>query len=528
MPKGTIPSPRGRARPEWIRPLLPVLALAGLFALSCQQDNLLKPGSVETNVLTAYYISTAEFAQNPIALDGKALEEEWGGPLDPQRAFTMIRMTAEQGSGYPGEEMYVSAKAVYTDTDLYFLFKWEDRTEDKMKDASWYVGPSVPDSGCYVGQSWDGSLLTHNDCTASGGVWQAVRCFSPLVDPDNWTHDSTYDEDRLYVAFEIEPTGDGRDSFDNVGCQVACHQGQNPQFGRPGYGRLDVWEWLAARTNPPRDIYIKTENPDFPLHGIPGYLDDCSAEPSKGLTADPGSPTYYPNKVDGTDVPMMVYRCRDDPPCNKPSTVFYNVFGERMKVNNGVPIYYVWRDKISDINLVRPFNECDIINEAVLPLGQEARVWQAPNPATGHVDAVSGYFYSYASGSRADVRGKGIWAEDPPGSGNGFWTVEIARPLNTGDPVNDVIISFQQGGAPPADMAFAIGVANNSKTNHWGSVPQILRFGVPDGACCLGGGTCEVRSAADCARAGGTYQGNGAACSPNPCSQPAAAKGEGR
>jgi|GEM_PF-861530 len=39
----------------------------------------------------------------------------------------------------------------------------------------------------------------------------------------------------------------------------------------------------------------------------------------------------------------------------------------------------------------------------------------------------------------------------------------------------------------------------------------------PQGACCYSDGSCAVLSASGCAAAGGTYQGNGSGCSPNPC-----------
>lgn len=41
------------------------------------------------------------------------------------------------------------------------------------------------------------------------------------------------------------------------------------------------------------------------------------------------------------------------------------------------------------------------------------------------------------------------------------------------------------------------------------------------GACCLPGGTCVLTTSSDCSAQGGTYQGQGTTCSPNPCaSQP--------
>ncbi|MBD3402610.1 hypothetical protein GF420_06920 [candidate division GN15 bacterium] len=44
--------------------------------------------------------------------------------------------------------------------------------------------------------------------------------------------------------------------------------------------------------------------------------------------------------------------------------------------------------------------------------------------------------------------------------------------------------------------------------------------GDPVGACCNAAGGCEVLTEAECAAAGGTYQGDGTNCTPNPCPQP--------
>ncbi len=40
------------------------------------------------------------------------------------------------------------------------------------------------------------------------------------------------------------------------------------------------------------------------------------------------------------------------------------------------------------------------------------------------------------------------------------------------------------------------------------------------GACCFEDGTCSIETSAQCATDGGTYQGDGTTCSPNPCPQP--------
>lgn len=41
---------------------------------------------------------------------------------------------------------------------------------------------------------------------------------------------------------------------------------------------------------------------------------------------------------------------------------------------------------------------------------------------------------------------------------------------------------------------------------------------VPTGACCLTDGNCTTHTATECAAAGGAYQGDGTSCTPNPCS----------
>ncbi|MCZ6611148.1 MAG: hypothetical protein O6941_00820, partial [Planctomycetota bacterium] len=42
----------------------------------------------------------------------------------------------------------------------------------------------------------------------------------------------------------------------------------------------------------------------------------------------------------------------------------------------------------------------------------------------------------------------------------------------------------------------------------------------PIGACCFGDGSCSEETQADCISFGGTYEGDGISCSPNPCPQP--------
>ncbi len=425
----------GNLRAEKRLIMLMVPAVTAMILLAgCQEEDLLRPGDVETNVVVAVYMPPEDFEGNEIELDGVALEKEWGAPDDPTRPFTMIRASAEHGTGFPGDPKYVAVKAVYTDEHLFLLFQWTDPWADVHKDRLVYTGPDVPED--------------------HGGRWE------PLVDPENWSRDvlaagRRMNEDRLVLAFEMESAGDDRGAFSDHGCQIACHPGRNPQFGRPGYGRLDVWQWMSTRTNWHRNLFVETDHPMWPRFGIPGYLDDFVMEPVGGLTPDPGRAGWFRNWQEGTSVPKFVYRPSDDT-----CPTGYNHFGEECKVNNGLIFDYLWRERLDQI--VAGFGERDVTNHALA----EPRLWE-----TG--DHVSGYYFSYPDGSRADVRGKGQWDEREL-----TWTLEIGRSLNTGDRFNDVI--FQ--GSAGEEVVFTVCVMDNATERHWGSAPQILRFGPRPGA----------------------------------------------
>jgi hypothetical protein len=435
------PSLPGFGRAPFRGALVPLLLLLALSLLvpGCQKDDdkLLKPGSVADNVVTAVYIPPDLFHGNEVKMDGDAKDREWGGPLDSARPYTQVRLTSEDGAGEPGDPIYVSMKAVYTDTDIFLLLRWADTKADAMKDPLYYVGPDLTDS---------------------------TGCQNLLVAESSWSR--TYrnlpaqDEDRLTLAFEMEPTGDNLGTYREQGCLVACHPNQNPQFGRPGYGRLDVWEWLACRTNLARNKYTDFDNADFPVYGIPGYLDDLSADPDGGLVPDPGRPCWLPNTFPGSNRPRWIYRLKDDP-FSKPldPNNCFSAFGEKCRINNGLPNYYIWREDIERIP--DEFTRCDSMNAAVLPQGKDPRKWRPG-------DAVSAYFYTYPEGSRADLRGKGVYDDK-----TGLWTMEMARPLRTADAYNDL----QFTGEPGTEFVFTVAVADNSARRHWGSGPQVLRFG---------------------------------------------------
>lgn len=418
------------------------LFLAGLVVWGgCQKtDDILQPSPDAKTVLRAIYRSPAEFTRNPIVLDGQMVEQEWGGDAVE---FLNVRISDENGVGGNATPAYVSMKAVYTDRDLFLLVRWIDGRADEYKDGRLYVGPDLNIPGIY-------------------------GCRQELMDDAYWwTEYFGYvpDEDRLAIAFEIEPAGNAMGSYRQIGCQAACHLQETPAFGRLDYGRLDVWQWLAARTNPVRDLFDLNDNPENPLYGLPGYLDDLISDAYSGLVSDPGTPSYVPNFEPGRNVPLYVYRNRapDDPyafPRDPASCT--NVIGELCRANNGLGFDFLWRD-YPEIP-VRRFSECDTAFLAQ-PRDARPREWRPG-------DFVPGWIVTYPTGSRADVHGKGSWDRVQPTDPVGVWTLEIGRRLRTADQIHDVTFY------PDSSLTYAFTVAamDNSGRDQRGSEVQTLRF----------------------------------------------------
>lgn len=394
--------------------LLVVLALAHLPA--CQNtDDLLKPGDVDVDVLRAVYIPDSVFQTNPIELNGEALEQEWGGPLDLDLPFHQIRVSTEHGAGDAGEPTYVAAKCIYTDSDIYFLFRWSDPEADELSDPLIYVGPDFA-----VGDS----------------------CAAYLTSPLSWIRASDeFQEDQFVVQFAM------------------------PDVEGASLGRRDVWQWLACRTNVVRNIYSLDENPFFPIRGFPGYMEDALFDPEFGLFFDPGSPPWRRNFQGDTDRPTFVYRPGNDPFFEPPDgDECRNGFGGECQVNNGLAFYYLWRE--DGAAATDPFASCDTTNFFPRNLRDdgddgEPRAWR-------QFDAVTGYWYTYPEGSRADVRAKAQWVQ-------GVWTLETGRALRTGDTANDLVLDVVTGD----ETTFTVQVYDRSATVYRGSGPQRLLFGGP-------------------------------------------------
>ncbi len=421
---------------------LSLLAVAGIV-LGCSEENTSRPEDTPTNVITAYYQSREEFERGVIELNGERIDLEWGSEFTPERPYTQVRLSAEQGSGSPGATKYVSVKAIYTDTHLYLLMQWTDPLADAWKDVFTFAGPNFGDP---IIRCVDGVCDTTD----------RVAPQDSLLLPAWWRQSG--EDDKLALIFEMEGAiGDG-ETFADRGCKILCHPSGAMSFGNFDSGRLDVWEWLAGRTNPIRDIFNPNDDPDDPSQGTPGYMDDLHLNPMAGLAPDPGLPGFMKNFEDGAGVPLRPYRRINDP-LDDPQNpdICRNLFNANCVSNNGVPSAYLWREQATQFFPF--FSAGDVRFEGNFPA--DPRPWMPGDP-------VPGYVLTYPSGSREDVRAKGGHDEEM-----GVWTLEVARRLDTGDPQRDVTFLPESG----RDYVFTIAVFDADIRDHWGSEPQILRFG---------------------------------------------------
>jgi len=118
---------------------------------------------------------------------------------------TIIKTSVIEGSKAKAA-VDVSAKALYSGSDIWFRFEWADATETAAR-------------------VW----------TFDGAAWK-----------------SGGSEDRLALYWEINPI----DKFQTRGCAVLCHNPDTDTIDKwymitPGVDdRADNWHWKAARTNP--------------------------------------------------------------------------------------------------------------------------------------------------------------------------------------------------------------------------------------------------------------------------------------
>lgn len=135
----------------------------------------------------------------------KAIKVDKGPVIDgkPDKVWNKVRpIQIKLIEGVHPKEVTASVKALYTDTDLYLLFRWKDATESYNR------------------------------------VYE--------FDGSQWVKRKG-NEDRLGIIWDIN--GNIKD-FKAKGCAILCHEdGKYMKTNAPGE-RGDVWHWKSQRSNP--------------------------------------------------------------------------------------------------------------------------------------------------------------------------------------------------------------------------------------------------------------------------------------
>lgn len=240
-----------------------ILLLAFLLGLSVGGGWKLVGYAQEANVLAAKKVTKV-----PV-LDGK-VDALWN-------QAKAVKITVAGGANLPNGSTEVTLKAVYTDTDIFFLAQWRDKTQS------------------YQRSPWK---------KQGDGSWVKLR------DPDDKGGDSNkYYEDKFAMLWNINIAG-----FESAGCMVACHAGEaGKAFGNKytaNPGELgDIWHWKSVRTGPVGQIddqyldstrYDKEKAPEAGRKSDPrtagGYVDNISDDkktPKFGAKGNKPAPPYW-------------------------------------------------------------------------------------------------------------------------------------------------------------------------------------------------------------------------------------------
>ena len=235
--------------------LMALALVAGAFILIPSE-----PIQAHTLVVTANYVEMAP----------KGIDDPIWSKADAVQLLVEGREKSERANGT------VTARAIYTDTRLYFLFKWKDPTYSIIK------------------QSWE-------------------------FDGKTWLH-LEGNEDRIAVLFEITRI----DKFATRGCAVTCHSPADLprdkwKFAtRSAAEKGDLWHWKAARSAP----YNYADDAWLTLAGNP-----TGSYRETGRRKDTGSGGDVKNEaMDGTRPIYM------QDPNNKPSVKGSLLMEEAIKI----------------------------------------------------------------------------------------------------------------------------------------------------------------------------------------------------
>lgn len=302
--------------------------------------------------------------QEEVVLDGIADEAAWGEAIPAHVEVTRTTFIS------------VELRALYDDTNIYFYAKWEDPSKS------------------IIPQQWQ----------YTGGAW----------------YSAPHKEDRLAMLWNTDDAIVGFEQ-NKQGCSAACH---NDVFKTQSAEEMgDLWQWLAARTNP------SNRNPDV------GWMDDRSLG-SQGIEADDFTGSFiwqansiYAHDQNGSTVPFAA---------------------------NDTPKW--WEPPKTDAEFLFRGTEAEITPSDTFENGDVIPGYLLSRPATGK--------------DRADIEAKGKYDDTKK-----VWTLEWKRKLVTGF-ANDVAFDDLTN-----TYYFGLAIFDNQaggKNTHYRSDLVTLRFDLPD------------------------------------------------
>lgn len=384
-----------------------VLVLFG-FVVGC--DSEFSPVIEQDLAVTAQFV---EFSPEQLdaglvpLLDGFAGNLEWGAPDDPQRAYTYVVLTPENGFGDAGAARFVAMKAAYTAEwdpaaeiyrlgNLYLVFQWADPNASQFKDSLIYQGPNLALLAPRILNYYQNVVgLPPNQAEAAAVDSMKKLFFTPdpvtqepgegLPRPENWRQEGR--DDRLLVVF-----GDGSEKgaagteFSIQGMQVLRNGGQ---LGPLAEGRLDGWWWSASRSNPHHEVFNRNDpgGDVAPVQGFCGFAEDMFVDAMNPMTRDDGPELSIPNFDTSLDrsqrVPLRAWNPAADPNFNSPGQ------SACTQVNMGVSFPYLHRYTVVGATLEPNPVDPKIINR--VPINWETRqpapprLWTPGDFVTGHL-----------------------------------------------------------------------------------------------------------------------------------------------
>ncbi len=147
-----------------------------------------------------------------------------------------------------GDAANLEMRAVHDGTDIYILAEWDDVVFNLDRRRWLYNGPLDP---LKAGESADG-----------------------------WT--SQLNDDKIGLAFEVEPASSEFGPFATAGCAASCHNVDGGGLDmRPASGKVDIWHWKTSRSEPL------------------GHVADQVSDPDNGRTDDAGVSIEHRNRPSG-------------------------------------------------------------------------------------------------------------------------------------------------------------------------------------------------------------------------------------